>query len=419
MTLSRLSVPAIEAAIMDTPVILLTGARQSGKSTLARQFSKYAWTFDDFATCQSAKENPEGFIQNLIATHPNSLCILDEVQLVPEIFRAIKKHVDQHKRPGMFILTGSANLLSWEKMPDSLVGRIEYIQLYPLSLREVAQPAMQTRDQVCDGHNWIDALFTGSALEDAFSCSVDKTIVDAFMVSGGFPEAYFRKTTDRRLRWLETYIHGMLQKDARDLGGIERPAELFKMLSLLANRCGSTLNHTDLAQLLGISRPTCIKYLMYLELLYLCHTLRPWHRNINKRLVKSPKVFLADSGLLQFFLGKDTQNAAGTAIGALVETYVFCELQKQLSFTNTRANMFFYRTAEGQEIDFILEDLRGKLIAIEVKASHSVSLKDFKWIKSFKAEVENDFIAGIVFYRGDHILSFGDKLYAVPLTYLI
>lgn len=402
MYIPRLLQLRIEKTLKDTPVLLITGPRQCGKSTLARQFSRHHITLDDYSLLDSLQAEPELFLRSQLTQCEDEPFIIDEAQLAPEMFRTLKKIVDDSKSPGMMILTGSANILAWEKMPDSLVGRIESIELSPLSMAEISEKRSR----------WMDILFQGGTIMDAFVDAVPQKEYLHLLHSGGFPEAVKRTDSQRREDWIRNYVNGLIERDARNLGNIESPSQLYKIIQLIAHQIGSTVNQTHLAQQVGISRPTLSKYLEYLTLLYLVTALQPWHRNCIKRLVKTPKFYLNDTGVLGHFRhGSDV-------LGPLVEQHVFCELKKQIEFSRTRPSLFFYRTSEGEEIDFILESRQGDIIGLEVKSAHQVSRSYFKNLISFQKDYEGQMLMGIVLYQGDTLLPFGHNLWAVPMRYL-
>lgn len=403
MKINRRTKDHIEKVLKDTPVVLLSGSRQSGKSTLAGEFSNNHATLDDYSVLDAIQSDPEGYLQSRLNRPQGLPFVLDEAQLSPQLFRPLKKIIDECKKPGLMILTGSANLLSWNAMPDSLVGRMESIELFPFSLSEVT--GITSR--------WIDDIFDKTDINKIFQHQVSQADYEYFLMSGGFPEAFARKDEDRRDDWLRNYVHNLIEKDARILGNIESSVQLYRLISLIANQVGSTLNQTNLAQKTGISRPTALKYLRCLELLYLITFVYPWHKNLNKRLVKSPKVYLNDTGVLRYLWPTAPQ------AGALVEQHVLCELRKQISFSKTKASLYFYRTTEDAEIDFILEHRDGRLVCIEVKAAHQVTKNDFRHLITFKQENPEKFVKGLVLYQGNDILPFGDGLFAIPLRYLV
>lgn len=412
MLYERFITKAIETALSDTPCLLLTGPRQSGKTTLINQWStsSRSLSFDNWSVLHQAKNDPEAFIEGLVAANPSQLIVLDEIQYVPELFLPIKRIIDQNRRPGMFLLTGSANLLSWAKTPDSLVGRIEYASLYPLSLLEIMGKKTI----------WLENLFASestflASLNQRFDPQKDKDIT-LFTDKGGFPEAFKREERGRRDKWFEAYLKGLLEKDIYALSNINQPLLLHNLLHHIAYRCSSTVNFTDLATKLQCSVLTLKKYFSLLQMMFLICPLPVWHRNKGKRLVKTPKVYLIDSGLLSYLLQADSTDL--NLRGVLFEQFIFNELQKQISWMDESLNLSHWRTTDGKEVDFIVENRKGHVVAIEVKAK--VTLTSFDWasLKLLETEIGADFVRGIVLYKGKELLPLAPKLWAVPISSL-
>lgn len=402
MSYPRFCRNVIQEALKDTPAVILTGGRQTGKSTLISTFNApTALTFDDWATRQSAASDPEGFIQSI--SGQSFPVAIDEVQMVPEIFLPIKKAIDAKRQPGMFLLTGSANLLHWPQLPDSLAGRVEYTTLYPLSLSEILNHKP----------HWIDDIFDNPTSKPSdILHSAPHNQVENIITHGGYPEAFRRDALNRREAWLEAYVKTLIERDIRDLETIENPFILYQLMTHIALNVGSLVNFSNTALKLQISVPTVQKYMRLLSLLYLCSELPAWHKSLGKRLVKTPKLYLSDTGLLQYF----THSSSPENRGVLTEHFVFNELQKQISWSKTKPHLYFWRTSNGREVDFLLEDRRGQVVGIEVKSSVSASLSDFANLKALQADILEQFLIGLVFYKGDKILPFGPKLYAVPLS---
>lgn len=403
---------AIETALSDTPCLLLTGPRQSGKTTLVNKWntSSRNLSFDNWSLLHQAKNDPENFIEGLVAANPNQLVILDEIQHVPELFLPIKRIIDQNRRPGMFLLTGSANLLSWAKTPDSLVGRIEYSSLYPLSLLEIMEKKTI----------WLENFFASesnflASLDQQFDPQKDRNI-SFFADKGGFPEAFKREEKGRRDKWFEAYLKGLLEKDIYALSNIDQPLLLHNLLHHIAYRCSSTVNFTDLATKLQCSVITLKKYFSLLQMMFLVCPLPAWHRNRGKRLVKAPKVYLIDSGLLCYLLQADSTDL--NLHGILFEQFIFNELQKQISWMNESLNLSHWRTADGKEVDFIVANRKGRVVGIEVKAKVTLTSSDWASLKLLETEVGADFLRGIVIYKGKELLPLSPNLWAVPISSL-
>ncbi len=405
--LTRHILPLLNDALADTPVVLLNGARQTGKSTLVQSFSgkesRRYLTLDDHATLAAVKNDSSGFVAGL-----NGAVTLDEVQRAPELFLAIKAAVDRDRRPGRFLLTGSANVLLLPTLADSLAGRMEILSLWPLSSAEMVNaPTYNLADWLFDGD--INAL-------NIAPCERPQLIEK--LLCGGFPEAMSRSAAKRRTAWFNSYLQAIMQRDMRDLANIERLTEIPNLLQLLATRSASLLNFAEISRSSGLSQTTLKRYFSLLETLFLVYRLPAWERNLSKRLVKSPKVFLPDSGLLAHLLDLSSErlNSAGGLPGGLVETFVVSEVLKHLAFSEQQLSAWHYRTQSNIEVDLILENRLGKLTGIEIKASHSVSGKDFNGLRHLKETEAQSFQRGIVLYGGQDVVPFAADLFAVPLS---
>lgn len=401
--------PQLADALSDTPVVLINGARQSGKSTLVQMLATPAetprryLTLDDAAVLNAAKSDPAGFINGL-----QGAVTLDEVQRAPELFLAIKAAVDRQRTPGQFLLTGSADVLLLPGIADSLAGRMEVLSLWPLSSAELADsPAL----------NRADVLFTGdwSALAVP-PCERDELI--ARLLAGGFPDAVARTSQRRREAWFDAYIQAVLQRDVRDLANIEQLTAIPNLLHLLATRSATLLNFAELSRTAAIAQSTLKRYFALLEMLFLVVRVPSWERNPGKRLVKAPKVFLPDSGLLNHLMAAtpESLSAKPGLPGRVIETFVLSELLKHVAFSGLRLTLWHYRTQTNIEVDFILENRLGQITGIEVKASATVDGKDFKGLRHLQETEPAIFQRGIVLYAGREVVPFGEKLWAVPLS---
>jgi predicted AAA+ superfamily ATPase len=403
--------PLLLEALADTPVVLLNGARQTGKSTLAQSLREATprryLTLDDYTTLAAARSDPAGFIAALAGP-----VVIDEIQRAPELFLAIKVAVDRDRARGQaagrFLLTGSANVMLLPALADSLAGRIEIVPLTPLSCAERAS----------DPHlNRAEWLFDGDlSTRPVPPCERD-VFIDT-LLAGGFPEAVARNIPRRRQAWFDSYLQAVLQRDVRELANLEQLTELPNLVQLLAHRSASLLNFAELARSSGIAQTTLKRYFTLLETLFLIHRLPAWERNPAKRLVKAPKVFLPDSGLLAHLTGHtaDTLTTAPGLPGDLVETFVCAELLKHLAFSARGLSLWHYRTQTGIEVDFLLEDRHGKLTGIEVKAAATVDGKDFKGLRHLQETEPERFQRGVVLYTGRECVAFGEGLFAVPMS---
>ncbi len=396
----------LDVAITDTPAILIIGARQVGKTTLARAVpnTDYA-TFDDALTLAAAKTSPKDFIANL-----KQPAVIDEIQLCPEVLPVIKQNIDNDRTPGRFILTGSANVLTLPRVSESLAGRIEILTLRTLSQNEIEG----TRT------NLVDALF-GETVD--FPSSFETEERDRLlsrMLTGGYPEVVSRKSESRRQDWFGSYITTILQRDIRDLANIEGLTELPRLLKLLAARTAGLLNYAEISRSIGFPQVTLNRYMALLEKVFLIETVPAWSGSIKSRLVKAPKLFITDTGLLSFLLGLNLKRlqAEPTAIGALTETFVVNELRKHLGWSEIAAEILHFRTSTDREVDVILENRAGEIVGIETKSSSTIGGNDFKNLRILAESLPERFKRGFILYTGDKFLAFGENLYALPISAL-
>jgi predicted AAA+ superfamily ATPase len=406
----RLLKPSVEAACEDTPVVLINGARQTGKTTLAKEI--YAshgngnyFTLDDPTTLVAAKSDPMGFIQNL----PERV-ILDEVQQCPELFPAIKLGVDNNRIPGRFLLTGSANILLLPKLSESLAGRMETITLWPLSQCELA----------CGlSVGIVDELFEGELASRTYPSMTRESLIQRIVV-GGFPEPVQREQATRRQRWFASYITTILQKDIRDLANIDGLSSLPTLLGLLASRSSNILNVSEVSNALSMPYATISRYITLLEATFLVERIPAWSGNLGARFVKTPKVLVTDTGLACHLLGLDAERLGrdGVVLGMLVESMVTMELKKQSAWSRIAPSIFHWRTQARQEVDIVLESSNGDIVGVEVKTAAVVNIADFRGLRAMQEAVGAKFIRGILFYSGETLVPFGENLYAVPISSL-
>jgi predicted AAA+ superfamily ATPase len=337
------------------------------------------------------------------------MIVIDEVQKASALFPAIKRAVDRDRSPGRFLLTGSANVLMLPKISESLAGRMEIVTLHPLSRGEMAGRK----------ERFIEAAFTSDQMQLSFRRSEENDLSE-ILSKGGFPEASARKSFARRRAWFSAYVTAILQRDVRDLANIEGLTDMPRLLSVLASRSGGLMNMSELSRTLGIPHTTLKRYLSLMEATFLLMPLRAWSANIGKRLIKAPKIFLTDSGLAAHLSGFNPGAKEPDSIftGALLECFVLSELRKQATWSSFFVRLYHYRTTTGREVDFVLEDDAGRLVAVEVKAAHRVGRKDFSGIVSFAETVPDRFVRGMVLYAGSEAVSFGPNLSAVPLNAL-
>jgi predicted AAA+ superfamily ATPase len=402
---SRWIEPRIDEALLDTPVVLLAGPRQAGKTTLIRQFAveglRYL-TLDDELTLLSAREDPVGMIRNL------DRAVIDEIQRVPELLLAIKKSVDEDRRPGRFLLTGSANLMAIPTVADSLAGRMETLMLLPLSQSEIEnRPA-----------NWIDHVFAGEILT-ANPPVLGSNLVER-VLRGGYPQAVARPTEKRRTAWARQYIDAIIQRDVRDVAEIDKLDQLPRFLRALAQTAGQMCNYSELGGQVGLDGKTVSRYISVFEQMYLLKRIDVWARNRLKRVVKTPKLQFIDSGLLGMLTNishKDVQ-LDKTGYGQILESFVFGELLKHTTTSDNDYRLLYYRDADKFEVDVVIENSAGQLAGVEVKASATVKERDLRGLKKLASLSGDQFTAGVLLYDGDETMPLGSNLWAAPLSTL-
>lgn len=398
---------AITRGLSDTPVVLLNGPRQAGKTTLAQQIIAHGYparyvTLDDAIALAAARQDPAGFISGF-----EGPVVVDEVQRAPELLLAIKASVDRDRRPGRFLLTGSAKVLMVPRVADSLAGRMEILTLWPLSQGEI------------DGRRerFVDACFDpGWSLPT--SSGEDREMTLRRALRGGYPEAVERTSPRRRATWYGAYLTAILQRDVRDLADIADLSAMPRLLALLAARSSSLVNHSELSRSLGIPLSTLKRYVGLLESTFLVHTIPAWAGSLGRRLVKSSKMSLIDTGLMARLSGLDSArfDSQPTLAGPLLETFVAAELRKQIGWSDTQPMLYHYRSAAGREVDIVLEDSSGRLVGIEVKARATVGSSDFDGLRELADLTGARFTRGVVLHNGRESVAFGERLWALPIS---
>ncbi|MFC4701158.1 ATP-binding protein [Glaciecola siphonariae] len=393
-------------ALNDTPVVLIHGSRQCGKTTLAQlvgnKLGYYYLTFDDANQLNAAKIDPVGFIDNL----PEKV-IIDEVQRAPEIFTSIKASVDKNRKPGRFILTGSSNVLLLPRLSDSLAGRIEVIHLRALSQAEI----------IGEQSSVMLNIFSRTLNQNIKTTGYTKLgkKLNTLITSGGYPSALNRTSENRKMAWYRDFINTLIQRDIKDIANIQNVSILPKLLQLCASQTARLFNVSDLAAPFSLSRPTIKEYITLLEQIFLVEQIQPWHTNRLSRLIKTPKLHLSDTGLACSLLNvkNDDLEKDRNLIGQLLETYVYQELRKYASWQDGNVDIYHFRNKDKVEVDFVIQDGR-YITGVEVKASATIQLSDFKGLIKLRDALDDNFANGVVFYDGEAILSFGDRLFAIP-----
>jgi predicted AAA+ superfamily ATPase len=409
MTYTRNLSLNILKSLKNNPVVFINGARQVGKSTLVEELLKKDYkadylSFDDHTALFASSHDPFGFLNK----YEQALAI-DEVQRNPEIFVAIKRIVDAKKKRGQFLLTGSANVLTIPKVSESLAGRMILHALWPLSQGEINGKK----------EKFIDWAFSGKKIPQ-----IKKTLKQADLIKiitrGGYPRALAAKNENDRKEWMRSYIDTILQRDIRNLANIEGLRDLPHILSILAERIGNLINLADISRMTKLNQVTLKRYYTLLQMVFLIVEVPAWFVNRDKRLSKTPKVYLNDSGLACYFkqvtaeILRDDRNH----LGPLLENFVVMELKKQLTWQNIAPNLYHFRTQAGSEVDVVLEGANKKIVGIEVKSSTKIDRSDLAGLLKLKEIAGNKFTKGIVLYTGDSAFSLGDQFFALPINSL-
>jgi predicted AAA+ superfamily ATPase len=402
----RLIQARIQEALADTPVVLLAGPRQSGKTTLVRQLATalglHYLTLDDATTLLSARQDATGLIRGL------DRVVIDEVQRAPQLLLAIKKSVDEDRRPGRFLLTGSANLMTLPTVADSLAGRMETLSLLPLSQSEI---------HGADA-NWIDAAFAGRLL--TVTVPILANALAGAVLQGGFPEAISRATPRRRTAWARQYIGALIARDVPDVAEIDKLDQLPLFLRCLAHVSGQMCNYTQLGGQVGLDSKTAARYVGVFEQMYMLQRVDVWARNQLNRAVKTPKLQFIDSGLLAALIDLHATPVLQdrTQFGHVLETFVHSELLKHTTTSEGSYNLLYYRDFDKFEVDVVIENAAGRLVGVEVKAAASVTERDLRGLKKLASVAGPLFQMGVVLYDGTDTLPLGDGLWAAPLSTL-
>ena len=405
MLLKRKALKKATEILKETQILYINGIRQCGKSTLAMQLaSQIGFTYSSFdspSILSAAKHDPQGFIENI-----QSSIVIDEVQMVPEIFRPLKMFIDEQRRKNTnqqlkILLIGSANILALPKLADSLVGRMQIMTLYPFSYSEFSNSTF---------------------LNDAFSGNFrfknhPRTNITSMIRKATFPELSLKLDANTS-RWFDTYLTTLLTRDIRDITNIARTSDMYTMLKILATRTGSLINEASLARDCNMNLMTFRRYRNILENIFVIQRAFPWFRNIGKRFVKSTKNYFTDTCMLCNLLGVDLSTIKEkdpSLFGHILENFVFTELIKNM---DEQMHLFHFHTITNKEVDFVLEKNNGDLIGIEVKSKSNVSEKDFEGIKELKNIAGSSFKCGIILYLGNSTIPFAQDMFAVPITIL-
>jgi uncharacterized protein len=394
----------VRRALEDTPVVLLVGPRRAGKTTLVRSLEGGVsyYTLDDPTTRDFAAGDPVGFVRAM------DRAIIDEIQRAPDLLLAIKKSVDEDYRPGRFLLTGSANVMTLSRVADSLAGRMETIRLLPLARGEINGNAPA----------FLPELFAGTFQAPSRPLLGDE-LVEA-VLTGGYPEALARDSEERRREWSRAYLESVLARDLRDIAAVERLTDFPRFARLLALHSSQLVNYSRIGGEVGVSHKTAQRYVDLLEKIFLVATLPPWFSNRMKRLVRTPKLHFLDTGLLGAARGLTSEGLRSRRqeLGPILESFVHAEIIRLCTAASVHVSPYHFRDHDGREVDVVLEREDGSLAGIEVKARASVTTSDFAGLRTLAEGCGDRFERGVVLYDGDTVVPFGERLAAVPLSCL-
>jgi len=398
---------AFEAALADTRVVVVLGARQVGKSTLLEQVAvaegagREVLTLDNQAVRAAATVDPAGFIATV-----RTPVAIGEIQRVPELMTEIKLRVDRDTTPGQFAITGSANLLEMKAVKDSLAGRAEYLRLHPFS-----QGELRGRRET-----FVPGLAKGR-FPDLSDAPVGRQAYAEIIAKGGYPEIQ-QRTSGRRPQFFESYLEGIMDRDLASLADVADRTVVTRLLQAIGATSASELNIEQLSSSLGTPATTIRRHIELLEMLFLIRRVPAWSNNLLARSIRRPKVHVADTGLLAYLVGADERRIETDLDlgGMFYETFVAMELQRQISRLDDRPRLFHFRDRDQREVDIVIEHRDGSVSAVEVKAAATVRERDFRGLNHLKDKLGRRFKAGALLYTGANTVPLGDRLAAVPLS---
>jgi len=397
--------------LQDIEAVFINGGRQTGKTTFVTNFGKQYknvvyLSFDDISLRAAETLSPGTTFQGI----EEGLVILDEIQLVPNTFLVLKSRIDSLRREKKeklkFLLTGSVDILLLPRLADTLVGRMYVRTMYPFSAAEILKtPGTFLKKMLSSGPD-TRLVFSRPSLAKIISRAT-------------FPRLSLSIKNSEQ--WCQSYISTLIERDVKSISDIERIELIPQLLSVLANRTGKLVNDADISLALKISQPTIKRYRTLLDGVFLTFLLPPWHKNMEKRLVKSPKMYFNDTMLLCHILGASPSEIAlkrPDLYGFVLENFVASELRKQLALNEDGSTLYHFRTSDQKEIDFLIETRDGALLAIEVKAASVVFPADFRHIRFLAESLPGNFMRGIVLYQGDKTVQFDKNLFALPISAL-
>lgn len=398
--------PLILEGLEYSRIVFVGGARQVGKTTLvgdiaARERPMTTFTLDDRATREAAIADPAGFVANLPGP-----AFIDEVHRAPDLLLELKKAVDADTSPGRFVITGSANVLASRRIQDALPGRIDRVDMWPLAQSEIHRGSL----------NVVDELFHGRA-PHVRGAPVGRSAFAPIVAEGGYPEARLRPLGRVRDRWFANYIAATLARDLAELADVRRIDDAERLLRLLAAQSANLLSYRKVGSRLDMHHDTVQAYVALLEQMFLIKRLPAWRPGLGAREAATPKLYVCDSGLLAHLLGADMERIENDdqVTGKLCETFVVGELLRHASWSEQQPRLYHYQR-DREDVDVVLENNRGDVVGVEVKAAATLRAADWKWLKKLAESRGDTFKAGIVVYAGEQTIPLGTRLWAVPYS---
>ena len=409
MHITRQIRPRVRELLSQSRAVAVLGARQVGKSTLlqdlaATDFPATVLTLDDDVTRRAAAADPTEFVARL-----DTPVAIDEIQRVPDLLLAIKQRLDRDDTRGQFLLTGSANILALPSVKDALPGRVDYVNLWPFSAAEMANSGVG---------NFVDRVLDGEP-PDIEAGTVGRAPYAERILRGGYPEAQVRGLRSLG-SFFSSYLTSIIERDLGDVASLRAPDSVERLLHVIAARTGGLTSFQGMGRDLGLDKNTVHSYTRALENLFLVHSLKPWQVNLGSRQIKSPKLYVVDSGLLCRLFKANQQRIEedGAVAGAVFESYVTMELLRLAEVSAAEASLFHFRDKLGREVDVVLESASGEIAGVEVKAGATVSYDDLGGLRRLRDNLGARFKCGVVLYTGERTLPFGDRMWVVPLAAL-
>jgi len=398
--------PQVLEALAESRAVALLGARQVGKSTLvadiaANEHPARMISLDDEPTLNAARADPASFVASI-----TSPAMIDEVQRAPSLLLAIKRRLDNDQTRGQFLLTGSANILTLPTVADALPGRVRYVNLSPLSQGELRG----TRE------TFIDALFD-SRPPHISGATIGRAAAASMIATGGYPESQGLSARGRS-GFFSGYLASIIGRDLQDVANVRNVENIEQLLYVIAARSGGLASYHGMAADLGIDTNTAGAHTKILEDLFLVAKLKSWHVNLGSRQIKSPKLYILDSGLLAYLVGANERRITedGPVAGAMLESFVAMELRRQADWTSEPVSLYHYRDKQQREVDVVIERHSGEVVGIEVKTTATPRSADFAGLRHLRDKLGAQFKAGVLICTAADTLPFGERLAAVPLS---